>query len=181
MFLTEKADGLKHFDLLKGRDKYNKPVYKNEHIHSVLELSQLILHGNNRDYFLHVDPLSLQNSSLADGIKKMKEILKYQGKLISVLEASESLPLPPSSVQGLLKHDIKVPAVFLSNHKREFTNLYYNSFLDDLHNSEFMKDRQRYVGYISEITEHVSKSVLQMLTGKTPPDFAVDSKFVRII
>lgn len=176
-------NGLEHFDIIKGRELYNKPIYKAANIHSILELNQLAMYGPNSPYYLHADPISIENESLALKIANMKKDImnSFRGDSISILDTPETLPLPPSSVQTFLKHKIDVPALVLSNHNGEYQNKFYNSFWDNSKQVGYTSNPKNFVSKMTTLVSYLSNSVLKIIQSQQEQQLQADADLVRTI
>ncbi|CAI9737672.1 nicastrin-like isoform X1 [Octopus vulgaris] len=101
------------------------------HLSHFLEVNQLGYRENEAEnVWLHTDPMSYNSniSTEIDGlVKKIKKIGEQLN--VTVMEPNTSRPLPPSSAQRFLR-ETALPTVMLTNHEKEFTNIYYNSMFD---------------------------------------------------
>jgi hypothetical protein len=166
--------GLAHFDIIKGRELYNKPLYKAENIHSLLELNQVALYEDENWYYLHADPFSMADSELGSKIKLFKRDLfnNYDTENITIIITDTPFdePLPPSSVQTFLKHGIKVPSLVLSNHLNGYKNKYYNSMFDDATQIGYTKDPNEFALKMQQLTSLISSSLRRTLNGRRSPN-----------
>ncbi|VEN39545.1 unnamed protein product [Callosobruchus maculatus] len=149
---------------VKGLDETNSilPIIRPDDIELFIELSQL---GNNRDeLYMHY----LQNRT---------EILNFYSKLHNYSEKMRDVPhsLPPASLHTFMKMLPSFPGLVISDHETSYTNHFYNSIFDDMHNIGFeyypnateqdiREDSLQY--FIANVSEIVGKSVYETITGK---------------
>ncbi|KAM4014063.1 nicastrin isoform 2-T2 [Anomaloglossus baeobatrachus] len=113
------------YDMEKGKF----PIRLNN-IHSFVELSQVALR-NNSELWVHTDPISRSNESVNTEVEQLIKYLKNSsvGTNVTLQENDQSQPLPPASFQRFLRVR-HIPGVVLTDHRRAYSNKYYNSMYD---------------------------------------------------
>ena len=91
-------------------------------------------------------------------------LLKHRGNLTTE-SVDASIPLPPASLQSILKKDLSIPGVFISNHKNAFTNQFYNNEWDTFQTISSYKLSK----HLAEVARTVSASIYEMVTGDQMP------------
>lgn len=90
---------------------------------------------------------------------------KNQDQSIRVEATEKTMPLPPASLQSVLKKDLSVPAILVSNHERAFVNKYYNSEWDTFQSID-SADLSRHLGGVART---VSAAIYELATGRLLP------------
>lgn len=98
-------------------------------------------------------------------IIEIQDALKINRGNLTIESFDSSIPLPPASLQGFLKKDLGIPGVVISNHRKAFTNQFYNSEWDNF-NSINSKQLSKQLGGIAYT---VAAAVYQLSTGKFIP------------
>lgn len=127
-----------------------------KHLRSAIELNQLIIDDK---FYLHTDPLTRNKSTIRNELDN----LIYKLLKSNFIENVQDTPLPPSSVQQLLAHDLDLPVLVISNHKTDFTNKFYNSFLDD---SRTIKNKEQSILKIAKLSESIAKTIISILNNE---------------
>lgn len=134
--------------------------FKKQHIRSVIDLNQLVLEDKkDSKFYLHTDPLTRTKSKVRPILDKLVESLTSNGLI--EYHPEDDQPLPPSSVQPLLAHDLDLPALVISNHRKGYLNRFYNSFLDDSRTIGIRK--KEVIQQIASLSELVAKSIILAL------------------
>lgn len=157
------TDGLQAL-LYSGQSFENLKFFKH-HLHSAIEINQATLDDTSRKFYIHTDPLTREKPSIKKELDKLVREL-IQPELIDDAKDA-NLPLPPSSVQQLLAHDPDLPVLVISNHKSDYVNKFYNSFLDD---KRTIGDRKGLViSKIAALSESIARTVIAFLDNKDRP------------
>uniref|UniRef100_A0A2R5LKX3 Nicastrin n=1 Tax=Ornithodoros turicata TaxID=34597 RepID=A0A2R5LKX3_9ACAR len=152
------------------------------HISHFVEIGQVAPY--KPDVYLHADPLSTKDAkvkaSVSQLVQDLKEAaLKDWAKLI-LHDASDTLALPPSSVQRFLKKDKSIPAIYISNHNGSFENRYYNSMFDTAENLNSTGTTLDDVAeHLTRLAAVIASTVHKMLTGKEPAEVPQDKLRVK--
>ena len=165
-----------------ARDEFPNRVIKDQedqiaqisldHIHSFIELSQVgLVDIDKPTYYLHTDPIS--NSD--DEILKKTNVLIDSLKKISVDypkvnygDTDQDATLPPASFQSFLKRK-NISGVVITDHKTEFKNKYYDSYLDDYKYLEYKSsinetdDNDKLHHKIANLATSISKLLVKLL------------------
>lgn len=141
---------------------------KLSHISHFIELGSLAHHNikSNDELWIHTDPVSRKDQDVNSRVAKMIELMKSASSgIINVQEANKNQGLPPASVQSFLKKYPRISSIFISNHEKEFTNIHYNSFLDEVRRNDSLEDyNSKYVDRIVKISQIVSDTVFHLFT-----------------
>lgn len=145
---------------------------KLSHISHFIELGSLARHDiKSDDLWIHSDPVSRKDSDIDNNVSKMVQILKdaaaSSGSNINVREANKNQGLPPASVQSFLKKYPKISSIFISNHEKEFENIHYNSFLDEVRRNDSLEEYEsKFIDRIVKVSQIVSDTVVQLFADK---------------
>ncbi|CAG2116809.1 unnamed protein product, partial [Medioppia subpectinata] len=142
---------------------------KTKHISHFIELNQLATHGNDAMLYIH--------KNLKSNVKTKQLVDKLIQYGTQVTEIEDNRPLPPASLQVFLKDSQEIGGVVIANHKKEYTNKYYNSLYDDSVNVNIndTKLAQR----LTTIATAVSKTIYELITQETTKDITVNQTFVE--
>ncbi|XP_041373113.1 nicastrin-like isoform X2 [Gigantopelta aegis] len=144
------------------------------HVSHFVELRQLGLRDEGK-LWIHSDPLSRRTGKIDTEIGKMISILKEAGSAASVAinDTGKTQPLPPASVQRFLMKRA-LPAIVVTDHKKAYTNQYFNSRLDL---PQFINASSDHYDNVTEQSEELTKlstAIARMLyklsTGKDASD-----------
>ncbi|RWS02574.1 Nicastrin-like protein [Dinothrombium tinctorium] len=130
-----------------------------EHISHFIELSQIAPFESSNTLWIHRDPISNQyayvNKTVTDLIQLIK---KKSSNSIHVNKSDAQSPLPPASFQSFLKEDLNISGIVLSNYEKQYTNKYFNSFLDfeNRTNNETIK-------FLANITSLVANTIISLV------------------
>lgn len=163
------TDGLRP---LQYDSKVLNVTFFKQHLHSAIELSQTT---STDKFYIHTDPLTRNKSSIKPQLDELIESL-VSSSIENVDQAD--LPLPPSSVQQLLAHDHDLPVLVISNHRTDFENKFYNSFLDD-HRS--IKDKENVISKIASLSESIANSLLTVLESQKDANLKADTELIRTL
>eukprot|EP00105_Crassostrea_gigas_P015788 XP_011432903.1 PREDICTED: nicastrin isoform X2 [Crassostrea gigas] len=117
--------------MLYDMDKGALPLkLKMDHVDRIVEVNQLAYREEGR-IWIHADPVSRNDPNISSEIDDMISTILDIGKNLSdiVGAVNQTQPLPPASTQKFLQKT-PVPALVLTDHKKTFTNKYYNSRFD---------------------------------------------------
>ena len=161
------TDGLQA--LLYSGQSFENLKFLKHHLHSAIEINQATWVGQNdetnRTFYIHTDPLTREKPTIKKELDKLVQEL-IQPNLINDAKGA-NLPLPPSSVQQLLAHDPDLPVLVISNHKTDYVNKFYNSFLDD---KRTIADRKGLViSKIAALSESIARTIIRFLDNKERP------------
>lgn len=159
--------------LYSGQEFENLKFFKH-HLHSAIEINQATVDQINQHFYIHTDPLTREKPTIKSKLEKLVESL-IQPQLID--RADLSLPLPPSSVQQLLAHDLDLPVLVISNHNSSFVNKFYNSFLDD---NRTIADRDLAIDRIAQLSESVARTLVTFLDSKAN-SLKADRQLIRTL
>ncbi|VDP26016.1 unnamed protein product [Soboliphyme baturini] len=113
---------------LKNGTEEQPALFHLSNIAFFLELNQLALSGDGR-LFLHVDPLSYAKADVQRQVEHVSSQLMNFGDGMFI-GYNKSIPLPPASLQSFLKARPDLPGLVITDHLYEFSNKFYNSFMD---------------------------------------------------
>lgn len=144
---------------------------KLSHISHLIELGSLARYSNSTgdDLWIHSDPVSRRDPDVDRKVSDMVQFMRQSssGVEINVREANKEQGLPPASVQSFLKKNPKIPSIFISNHEKEYTNIHYNSFLDEVRRNDNPDEyRRNFVDRIVKVSEIVCDTVFRLFTDK---------------
>lgn len=154
---------------------------KLSHISHFIELGSIARHSNTSDdLWIHSDPVSRKDSDVDRRVSKMVEFMRESssGVEINVQEADKNQGLPPASVQSFLKKNSKIPSIFISNHEKEYTNIHYNSFLDEVRRED-NEYRRNFVDRIVKVSQIVSDTVFRLFTNGKKMESKVDKNLTE--
>ena len=157
-----KHEGLKpiFFETEKNLDI---PKIQLNHLSAFIELSQLAPYVNASKIWIHTDPLSRCSKSVDSFIQNVTKIMKSSLNSSRIqLEEVVNKPLPPASLQSFLRHDSFLPGLVLTNHESEFTNRFYNSFLDNKFNIKYNSSQT--IDQLTGVSTVVSRSLYKLIT-----------------
>ena len=154
------------YDMLNDRfpvvktNSSNLAQLKLNHISHFIELNQLAIHDDaSHSLWIHND---LQGNKPAISLTEI--LLKYSKKYkLNLNKITQSAPLPPSSVQNFLREDKEIGGIVISNHEKQYTNKFYNSFLDDYDN---INRTENIADHLVKVVSVVTASLFELLTGK---------------
>ena len=143
------------------------------HIAHFIELSQLGIQSSSvtTKAFLHLDPISNKNPTIAQKNDILRNALKKAAEDQIVLDESNiGKPLPPASFQNFLKH-LNISGAVLADHGERYSNKYYQGVLDNDNNVKFLAtingsnpDDQLHQ-HISKIASTIASAVYSLTTG----------------
>lgn len=93
------------------------------------------------------------------------KVLKSNQGNLTLESVDKAIPLPPASLQSMLKKDLGIPGILISNHKKAFVNPYYNTEWDTFQTISSSQLTQHLAG----IARSVSAAVYELATGKSLP------------
>lgn len=105
-------------------------------IKTMIELNQLGSIGlsANEDLFIHRDPLSYSNPSIARIIDELTlNLTTFSSNSIKPVSQSNQ-GLPPSSIQSFLKLNLSVAGLLITDHEKNYKNKYFHSIFDTSEN-----------------------------------------------
>lgn len=108
-----------------------------EHISHVIELNQLLPSSEINRLYLHKNLHT--TGLLRDLIKLIQQESVGISDNLEILTVPEEQPLPPSSAHSFLKRrsDYDFAVLVATNHEKEYTNKFYNSFYESIpHNGD---------------------------------------------
>ena len=147
-------------DYKKG-EALNMSQIQTKHFSHFIELNQLGLRGNDTQthkLFIHknIDPNPELNVLTKTIITNAKDVPDLQFENIS-----DGSPLPPSSLQTFLKYDNSLIGIVIANHRKEYTNKYYNSLYDDF--DKLGVEMSKLAKSLTNIATIISKSIFDLL------------------
>lgn len=153
-----------------------------DHINRIVEVNQLAYREEGK-IWIHSDPVSRQDASISSEIEEMISTILNIGKNLShiVGAVNQTQPLPPASTQKFLQKS-PVPALVLTDHKKTFTNKYYNSRFDLAKTINAMApkgsvDEYNYVteqaSNLTEAATLLARSLYTLATGSPAPESLV--------
>ncbi|XP_045210180.2 nicastrin-like isoform X2 [Mercenaria mercenaria] len=155
------------------------------HISHFVEVNQLAYRDEGK-VWIHTDPIS--RPKLPEVDKMVSDLKDIDPSLVEV--ADMSLPLPPASVQSFLKK-ADLPAVVVTDHKKEYTNKFYNSRLDlaseikancekGSNKSECYNTVSEQAKNLTQIADMLAKFLYKLATGENSTnDVVVDENTVN--
>ncbi|KAI1305856.1 Nicastrin [Halotydeus destructor] len=157
----------------KPLQKYIQPTNLTlEHISHIIEVNQIGSHSSETVY-AHYDPLSYRKTqSVRTAVDMIKDELSQASKQVNITLSegqSDLHGMPPASAQSFIAGDDSIPAVVITNHGSEYTNLHYNSFIDNEN-----KTTGDLAEHIARVSEMVSKAVFKIYTGNNSQGVVVD-------
>lgn len=97
---------------------------------------------------------------------------------LEVVTVEKSIPLPPASLQSFLKKDLGIPGIFIANHRKSFTNRYYNSEWD----TYSAISSQKLSKQLADIARTVAATVYKLASKADMPSiFSANSSLVSRI
>jgi len=153
-----------------------------EHLSHFVELSQFSAanSGAKGNAYLFAD-----NVMSGEETEKMLNSMIDIGATIGDLEVAkvaDVLQLPPASLQQFLKAVKKnkklgeLPGVVVAEHKENFANKFYNSFLDTSAN---IADKEKLTANLGHVATLTARSVLKLTTGQDDDKLEADSGIVE--
>ncbi|XP_014489410.1 PREDICTED: nicastrin isoform X2 [Dinoponera quadriceps] len=126
---------------------------KLDDIKSVIEFGQL----GKGEIFLHV------SGTNNDTIGRLQQALNVSS------DETYSDSVPPTSVQSFLEARPNLTTVVISNHRKQFTNPYYNGILDDAESLDFHRnDTSALASDLAKIALQVANELYREVTGTEP-------------
>ena len=161
--------------LFNGEEFENLKFFK-QHLHSAIEISQATLDQSNQPFYLHTDPLTRDKPTIKGTLSKLIKSLIQPTFIEDAREANGSLP--PSSVQQLLAHDLDLPVLVISNHKTDYVNKFYNTFLDD---NRTISDRTTVIKNIAQLSESIARTVVTEFLDTKAQNFNADWQLIETL
>ena len=153
------------------------PRIQLQHLKNFIELSQLAPHSSTSGLWIHTDPLSRKDQSVDESVREtIRVLMRSLDSLKLSLQEVVDTPLPPASLQSFLRHDLSLPGVMISNHKGEFTNQFYNSFLDNKENIKFNSSET--LDQLTGVATLVSRTLYEQIVGE-PSKMTADRDLVK--
>ena len=143
---------------LQSISSKNKLKFLKQHLHSAIEISQATFQDK---FYIHTDPLTRAQPNIESELTKLINSLQTNSKILEKVDYKLKQPLPPSSVQQLLAHDHNLPVLVISNHKTEYVNKFYNSFLDDKRTIDDRKEQV--IENIASLSESIASTLISFL------------------
>lgn len=138
-------------------------------IKAIIELNQLSSHNKNdpTPIFVHYDAVSYNQSQKAKGvINDLENVILEEARYASApfkSARSQEMGLPPSSIHSFLREKPYIPGVYLANHEVEYTNPYYNSFLDDRKRFTDKDFDALFTDRLTSISKVVSRAIVRFI------------------
>jgi nicastrin len=138
---------------------------------TMLELDQLGAIGlnDNNKLYIHNDPISYsKNKTISNLIDEFsKKLSAYSNDFITSTDTSKQLP--PASIQSLLKHNINIAGLLLSDFDATtgFKNNFYHSIFDTAKNLNIsfpdnITEADAVNNYSTKLGEQIQKSIVAM-------------------
>ncbi|EDV25767.1 uncharacterized protein TRIADDRAFT_55197 [Trichoplax adhaerens] len=147
-----------------------------KNIGQFLELRQVGLE-DEKSLWAHFDPSSgdkSRNDAFFAALVKAGT-----GAGVNISKASNDLPLPPASVQRFLRKDSGLSGLVLTDHKKNFTNAYYNSHYDSLNqvmdklSSQGLRDPNSLSKHLTRLATTVARTLYMLASDSNPtPDLS---------
>lgn len=145
------------------RNTYYQAQIGLNHIRYFIELSQLAAH-NSANLWIHKD--AKQNTNEDQLIERIKAWGAKYGLIIKSPLRNNETSLPPASLQSFLKADPKIAGVVITNHEKQFTNKFYNSFYDTYSNIEGINSSVDIVQHLAKVSQMMTSVIYSILTDK---------------
>ena len=170
------------YDMLNDRfpvEKTDSPTVaqlKFNHISHFIQLNQLAIHDDaSHSLWIHKH---LGGNKQAEDLIAI--LLKQAGKFkLTLNKIDQPSPLPPSSVQNFLKEDNEIGGIVISNHEKQYSNKFYNSFLDDYKNIN--GSSENVTNHLAKVVKVITASLYELLTGESlnsEEELVIDKIFI---
>lgn len=145
---------------------------RTNHFSHFIELNQLAIRDNADNYTLYVH-------KNVDSTQKTEQLLRTlqsnaEGMPVRFEATDDGQPLPPSSLQTFLKEDASLIGIVVTNHRKEYVNKFYNSFLDNF--NRLKTNETQLITALTDISTVISRTVFDLLTASSPKKSASSEK-----